>query len=143
MACKNPLSIECLKGLTEKALSALDEKFSNRCGKLITTSNAPSHCWCAGPPATQYISNTEATNGQPGGNEQDGVRIKLSNSTKFSCGFSGFLQSDSYFLTRQTTCIDPECRATYITKEEWSTVEKERANSVPSFISILLNKVKK
>lgn len=81
------------------------------CREITKTTTAPSACWCAGASPTP-VTNTEAQNNSPGGNENDGVTITLGAPTPLNLGkvgFQGFLDPNTFFLTMTTTCIDPEC----------------------------------
>ena len=76
------------------------------------TIGKPSACFCSGASVTA-TSNTVATNAGGWGDEKI---IELSSPSNLyiseggnKAGFSGFIDSSTKFLTKTTTCIDPEC----------------------------------
>lgn len=95
-----------------------EEKLINNNCKFKVFDNIPKGCWCSGPEA-KTVNNTQQSNGKQGGNEQDGIRIKLMNPI-FSesiehkeCSFNGFVDKNTYFSKKVSTCFDPECGGNY------------------------------
>jgi len=79
--------------------------------EIVSTTTAPQGCWCSGS-QPQATDNTHGTNNLLGGNENDGIMVELSNPTSLTTGFKGFIEPNTYFLTRTTHCIDLECNRT-------------------------------
>jgi PKD repeat protein len=77
---------------------------ADQCSEGTVTSTGPARCHCVASPET--ISNTEQAT-PPG--VLDAETVKLSDPTEATCGYPGFVDTKTHFLTYTSTCEDPEC----------------------------------